>query len=255
MPTASVTRGRFQPACRFGAGYQIRVTANDGAQPSGVSTQSFLITNNSHNYYINDASTTGDVFTTAPGNDSNSGTDPAHPMATLAALVQAYLLGPGDTVHVDTGNYSVLHNIVLDAAHSGVTIVGAGPGTVLNRGDLNPGSYVFQMQGAANVTIEDFTLTGALDGVFADTGANSTGLTVADCTIFGNANDGILLNSSNDNATLTGNTVYGDQGSSGAKQANGFELYVSHTAISNNIVYDHSGYRHQPSVSGLCGDG
>ena len=108
----------------FGSGYQIRVTANIGIGPSGTSAQQFLIANNGHSYYVNDGSTTGDVYTTAAGNDANSGKDPAHPMATLAAVLQAYTLGSADTVYVDTGNYLVLHNIFLDPAHSGVSIVG-----------------------------------------------------------------------------------------------------------------------------------
>ena len=100
-------------------------------------------------YYINGNSTTGDVYTTAVGNDANSGKDPADPMATLAALLQAYNLGPADTIYVDTGNYTMLRNVVLDAQHSGVTIVGpaTGPGAIFNRGNTNPGSYDFQMTG------------------------------------------------------------------------------------------------------------
>ena len=101
------------------AGYQVRVTVNDADQPSGASTQSFLITNNGTSYYINDGSTAGDVFTTATGNDNNSGKDPADPMATLGALVQAYGLTADDTVYIDTGNYLLLHNTVLNAGDNG----------------------------------------------------------------------------------------------------------------------------------------
>ena len=61
------------------------------------------------------------------------------------------------------------------------------------------------------------------------------------CTIFGNSNDGVFLDISNDDATFTGNIVYGDQGSSNAKQVNGIVVNSSNDTISGNTVYDHSG--------------
>ncbi|MGA2254402.1 MAG: right-handed parallel beta-helix repeat-containing protein, partial [Thermoguttaceae bacterium] len=227
----------------LGAGYQVRVTANNGSNPSGVSGQQFLIANNGHSYYINDSSTVGDVYTSAAGNDANSGKDPADPMATLAALLQAYTLGPADTVYIDTGNYTLLRNVVLDALHSGVTIVGptSGPGAILNRTNTNPGSYDFQMQGGDNVTLSHLTLTGGLDGLYGSNAANSTGLTVSDSTIFGNVSYGIYLDVGNDHATLADNVVYGDLASNGAKQANGIYLNSGYDTITGNTVYDHSG--------------
>src|SRR5207248_7616546 len=68
-----------------------------------VSDAAFIIDSSGVDYYINDGSTTGDVFTTAIGVDTNSGKTPAKPMRTLAALLGAYDLGPGDVIHIDTG--------------------------------------------------------------------------------------------------------------------------------------------------------
>ena len=80
----------------------------------------------------------------------------------MAALLQAYTLGPADTVYIDTGNYTLLRNVFLDALHSGATIVGpaTGPGAILNRANTNPGSYDFQMTGGTNITLSYLTLTG-----------------------------------------------------------------------------------------------
>ena len=224
------------------AGYQVRVTANDGTQPSGASAQSFLIADSGDNFYVNDGSTTGDVYTTAVGNDANSGADPADPMATLAALLQAYPLGSGDTIYLDTGNYTVLRNVMLDAAESGVTIVGptTGPGAVLNRGNTNPGSYDFQMLGAVNDTLSYLTITGGLDGIFGSNTADSTGLTVTNSTIIGNVSYGIFLDVGNDRATFADNVVYGDQ-ANGNKQVNGIFLNTDTNTITGNTVYDHAG--------------
>ena len=239
----------------FGAGYQIRVTANNGSDPSGLSGQQFLITNNGHSYYVNDGSTVGDVYTSAVGNDANSGKDPADPMADLAALLQAYTLGPADTVYIDTGNYTLLHNVFLDALHSGVTIVGpaTGPGAILNRANTNTSCYDFQMMGGINITLSYLTITGGLDGMYGSSTANSTGLSVSNCTIFGNVTYGIFLDVGNDHASLSGNVVYGDLASDGLKQANGIYLNSGYDTIIANTVYDHSGtgiYNYAGSVGG-----
>ncbi len=233
----------------LGAGYQVQVTANNGAQPSGLSEGSFMIVNNGDNFYINGSSTVGDVYTTAVGNDANSGKDPAHPMATLAALLQAYTLGAGDIIYVDTGNYTLLRNVVLGAQDSGVTIVGpsTGPGAIFNRANTNPSSYDIQMTGGTNVSLAYLTLTGGLDGLYGSSSANSTYLTVANCTIYGNVSYGIYLDATNDYANVTGNVVYGDL-ANGNKQANGIFLISGFDTITDNTVYDHTG-------TGIFGEG
>ena len=55
-------------------------------------------------YYVNDNSTTGDIFTTTTGNDANAGTSPTSPLATFgAALTKA---SPGATIYMDAGTYT-----------------------------------------------------------------------------------------------------------------------------------------------------
>jgi hypothetical protein len=57
----------------------------------------------SANWYVNDNSTAGDVYTTALGSDSNAGTSPSAPKLTLKAALDA--CAPGDTIFIDTGTY------------------------------------------------------------------------------------------------------------------------------------------------------
>ena len=214
--------------------YLIRAVSNDGTNPTGASPQAFQITNNGHNYYVNDGSMTGDVYTTAPGNNANSGKSPDHPMANLAALLAAYTFVPGDTIYVDNGTYNLLRNVELTAQDSGVTIVGPTSGTaVLNRGNLS--RNVFEMQGATNVTINGLTITGGDDGIYAASYAGSTGLTVENSTITGNntSGDGIDLEVSNDGATLSGNSISG--------QYYGIYIASSQDTIPGNTVYN-TGY-------------
>lgn len=54
-------------------------------------------------WYVNDASTTGDVFTTAIGNDANPGTA-ASPFATIQFAITTAVAG--DTIYVDAGSYT-----------------------------------------------------------------------------------------------------------------------------------------------------
>jgi uncharacterized repeat protein (TIGR01451 family) len=226
--------------------YLVRVTADAGTQPRAVSEQPFLVANGGHNYYINDASQTGDVFTAAVGNDANSGKDPAHPMATLAALLAAYHPHTGDTVFVDTGTYHLLHDVVFDASLSGVRIVGpASAAAVLERDNntsvvFNVGRYAIELRQAVNVTLDHLSITAADAGIFAAAGAQSTGLTVSNCTIFGNNHQGIFLNSGNDGATLIGNTFFGvPGGNANDDQALGMDLESANDTVTGNTVFDH----------------
>ena len=74
----------------------IRATATGSQVVHDSSDDAFQIVDGTHDYYVNDATTTGDLFTTALGNNLNSGKSPSQPMATLAALLAAYDLGIGD---------------------------------------------------------------------------------------------------------------------------------------------------------------
>jgi hypothetical protein len=161
-----------------------------------VSDEGFLIANGGQNYYVNvalDADLTDNEYTTAAGNNANSGKSADAPMASLAALLRAYDLDAGDTVYVDTGVYSLATNIVLDAQDSGVRIQGpqvVGHTATLNRGNTAEGRVVFQLNGADNVTLSHLAITGGQYGIQA-ANVDSDGITVRNSDIFGNTQDGI----------------------------------------------------------------
>ncbi|NIP96312.1 MAG: hypothetical protein GWO24_23915, partial [Akkermansiaceae bacterium] len=90
-----------------GATGLMRVRANDGSLPEDISDAGFSVSNAGTDYYVNDLVQTGDIFTTAVGNNFNTGKSPDQPMASLFALFSAYLVESGDTVHIDTGNYEL----------------------------------------------------------------------------------------------------------------------------------------------------
>jgi hypothetical protein len=186
-----------------------RVRARDGSQPSDVSDAPFLIANSGQDFFVNDGSTAGDVFMTAIGDNTNSGKSPDRPMASIAALVAAYDLAPGDVIHVDTGIYHLVKNIVLTAGDSGVRIEGpAASAPILDRGNQSSGSYVIDLQHASDVTLTRLAVTGGYIGIFAASGADSDRLTADSNEIYGNFAGGISLEFSNDDAVISNNRIH-----------------------------------------------
>lgn len=121
----------------------------------------FLSTANATNWYVNDASLTGDVFTSATGNDANAGT-PAAPFATVQFAINTAAIG--DTIYVDAGTYTsadiniTKSGIVLRGAKFGIS---AGPAaTPVGRGTnetiIIAGLYYGQS--TDNISIDGFTI-------------------------------------------------------------------------------------------------
>lgn len=129
-------------------------------------------------YYVNDASTLGDVYCTAPGDDANDGLTPAKPKATLQALLDAYSLAPSDVVFVDAGTYKPGAPIKIDPSDSGFVLNGTNMYVTI-QGSTNPAAAtvfespsvqaqsVFLLSYAINVRLKDLTIRGAKNGVEA----------------------------------------------------------------------------------------
>jgi Malectin domain len=188
--------GSFAPTFQtVGNDALVRVTSGAGTD---TSHGEFLVANAGHAYYINDGSTAGDEYTTAVGNDRNSGKSPDQPMATLSALLAAYPLGPGDIVYVDTGHYSVLRDIVIGPSVSGngddpgqrVTIQGPTQGAdkaVFDRGDTSDNTAVFHIAGADFLTLANLDITDGTRGIWVTNNTGTTiGLRISGSDIFGN---------------------------------------------------------------------
>ena len=182
----------------------VRVIANG---VTGVS-QGFLVANGGNDYYINSSTSSGGQYTTAPGSDLNSGKSPDAPIADLTALLHSYTLAPGDVVFIDAGTYQMLTDALIGAADSGVTFQGPTTGTAtLNRDNVN--GYVFQLNGASNVTITDLTLTGAYCGIVLDTNTNSNNVTISNDIIENNQTYGVYVGTANNNVTIEGSEIFG----------------------------------------------
>ena len=109
------------------------------------------------NYYVNNNSTSGDVFCTAIGNNANAGTSSSAPKATLANVLSTYsaVLTSGDRIYIDAGTYSDA-NLSLNKA--GIRITGAGPAkTVFDNANASADANAF-----ANITANNITIDGIL---------------------------------------------------------------------------------------------
>lgn len=101
--------------------------------------------------YVNDGFTTGDVYCTAIGNDTNSGLTPALPKRTMAAAIAATTAG--DTIYVDSGTYGD-DSIAINKA---LTIIGAGTGkTIFDNGNA---AQLWANITASNVTVKSIMMT------------------------------------------------------------------------------------------------
>ncbi len=217
----------------------VRVVANNAAGTTGVSG-SFLIANAGTAFYVNDSSTTGDVYTTAVGNNANSGTSPSAPMASIEAVLNDYQLIPGDTIYVDNGTYTLFHNINIPVADSGIIIQGpttAGATATLNRNATSSNDFVFYLVGGVdNITLSNLAITGAYYGINSPlvegVSSYTTGVTVERDIIYSNTNSGINTGFTY-NWTITGNVIH-DNGTYG------IYLQSGTATITNNTIYNHS---------------
>jgi hypothetical protein len=90
---------------------------------------SVAVHRSSNNYYVNDSSLAGDIYTSASGEAGNNGLSADLPKPSLRNIIEMYDLGPCDTVFVDAGSYSeaVLFSSEDQGGLTGyLTILGAG---------------------------------------------------------------------------------------------------------------------------------
>ena len=148
----------------------------DGAEGvASTNLSSFLYSNGAFHFYLNDESTDGDVYCTAPGDDGNSGVSRDAPKRTLSALLGRYEMKPGDCIYIDTGGYNESATVAFGSADTGTAekplrIIGstnrAAGGTQygwaagrLNRTCMSFGS------GAAYISLSDIVFTNMTRGI------------------------------------------------------------------------------------------
>ena len=187
-------------------------------------------------YYVNDGDTDGDVWCTAAGSPAGDGTSPATPADRIQSIVDAYDLEPGDTVYVDTGQYVLSEQIVFGSQDSGtleepVLVLGS-PKPSTTRLVASGVGTLISMPGTTGVGLNSLTLDGAGRDVGAIEIADSTGVTIVDCTIdsFGRTGLAVLASSS---VSIVGSVVR-DCAGGGIWLDDGTDVRVSQNWIYGN---------------------
>ncbi len=209
---------------------------------TGISPQAVSVSNSTNTYYVNvagDTDFTDNEYTTAAGNDLNSGTLPDAPLASLSVLLANYDLGPGDTVFVDSGTYNLTQNIEITSIQSGVRIHGPTVGThaaVLNRGNTSTGNYVIQLIDATDVTLDSLELTGGFTGLQIDGASHDAMLS---SSVVRNNFIGVDVLSTADRAVLVQNDIFANTSTAIVQAA--VVVAGDDALIDANSIHDNAG--------------
>ena len=222
----------------------IRVTANQGTMPTDLTNRSFQIAPSGNLFYVNapiDGDFADNEYTSVVGNNWNHGKSPDRPMASLAALLNSYQLTSGDLVLVDTGEYASYGETQLRSIHSGVVIRGpqqAGHEAVLERDNIEFGSYVIDVSSATDVSIDSLTITGGRIGVHLSRDVGNENISIRNNKIFDNYQYGVLVNPGNPGVLIDENTIFGSNppniSAAGIYVWNGSDLQIARNEIYGN---------------------
>ncbi|MGD9874708.1 MAG: right-handed parallel beta-helix repeat-containing protein [Kiritimatiellia bacterium] len=141
-----------------------------------VNNTNFVFKTGVFTYFINDSSLAGDVFTSAIGNNGNTGTSSNAPKATLKAVLDEHDMEPGDIIYIDTGTYNLSADQTVVSADGGdsnayVYIRGSTNGTVFNRNNLGT-TYALILNNADYVDIADIEFRRAGTGIYLGSADN-----------------------------------------------------------------------------------
>lgn len=231
----------------YSALYAMWKVTLDNATPS-VSSQSptnFNYRNGAYAFYVNDASTNGDVYCTAPGSDSNLGVSPGAPMQSLHTLINTYKIGPGDRVYIDTGVYTATNTVLITAQDSGgatnpVFIIGStnrlAGGSLFRSPAIPQRPLAFNISGAAsNIILRDIVVSNASRGVMV---SNALNIRLEGVEVRGAGQTAFELANNARSVTVTRCVAHG--GGIGISLQQATNIVVNHSLFwqnTNNAVY------------------
>ena len=192
-----------------------RVTDEASTNIASQTQVPFTFRNGAFEYFINDNSTNGNVYTTAVGLPGNSGSTPSSPKDSLAGLLNDLAsngrsLLPGDKVFIDTGAYTLTNTITVSTIHAGqagvpVLIYGstnaAAGGTVFNRNSTTADGMVVK---AGYWQVSDLAVRNARSGLVL---TNSAGSELIRLQLYDHIEDGLRLEGSSTNVVLRHSVV------------------------------------------------
>jgi len=199
------------------------------------------------NYFVNDASMTGDTYCTAPGNDANDGKSPSAPKASIPGLFANCQPQLGDTVYIDAGVYVLQEDLELPNTGPGggttvFRLMGAGRKTILNRGSSASGTCCLRIK-QDFAYVEGFVFYGAEKGVEIDP-STCRNATLVHNTFVANSGYGItvlpdVVNEGISTYVIRNNLVYGSGGGMNLQAVEGF--HRARFDVANNTVAVYNG--------------
>lgn len=139
-------------------------------------------------FYVNDNSTTGDIYTTAVGSDTSGNGSRQKPYRTVTIILTNYTLTAGKNIWIDNGTF--IENVYINSNHSGskinyINIIGSG--TNIGKSSLFIGSdndTAFLLDQTEGINIIGIDVKRATNGIFI---LNSTNCKVEKCSAYSNA--------------------------------------------------------------------
>ena len=224
-----------------GATYRLRVVTNTDGAVSAAHASNFTLGTATY-YYVNDASTVGDRYCSAPGVPGNTGLSPLAPASSIQTILDTNDLEGGDIIFVDAGTYTLASNLTIGSADGGsstnpVRIVGSPDwgATIIDRNGSS-GSYAIYINGASGVSLENLWVTRGGTGIYV-TGSNCQ---VSKCRVFKNLSRGIDADLGSSNARVK-NCLVDRNGGTGVRVKGGTGIYAWQEAhVEQCTVVGHS---------------
>ena len=137
-------------------------------------------------FFVNDNSTSGDLYCSAIGNNSNSGTSPLDPVESLSYILNTIGISDGDVIVIDTGVYFET-DANLNLSNNNITINGAGSSlTIFDNNQSSSDANRWATITGENITIFGIYITGYNYGIgdaFAVQITGATNLTLTDVMV------------------------------------------------------------------------
>ncbi len=222
-----------------GPSYRVKIFKSDDPGVFDASGHNFTVSNpiTGQAYYVNDTDTSDDVYCSATGSDANDGLSPATPRLTVQRLIDDYILGPGDVVFIDTGEWiRAERELTVTSADQGTEIsplyfAGSPNGTVFSGNFIPDSSTRIYIDRSAHLSLSTLTLENCLASSCYLLGCNN--IYIESSKFWGNS-QGLYSNSSNI-SSLIGNVFEGNN-------TEGFVIYRgSNFVLADNEIINNGG--------------
>ncbi len=192
-------------------------------------------------WYVNDNSTSGDIYTTAIGNNANAGTSASAPAAFTAAAA-------GDIIYVDKGTFTGTGNKMF-TFNKAITIIGAGTGNTIftSHTDDRFATIAANNVSIQNLQLYDFFLASG-NGQALLVNTNITGFKLTNVVMkknYGSSSTGESIYLSSGSSSTFDGLFFSCSGfngaSGGAIKVNSCSLLVKNSAFSQSRDADGKG--------------